>query len=196
MSAFLDRNGLARFLEKIKNLLSLKADRNLSNVAVSDFFSKLMETRVESIYTAESRDGIEYTVTIPGVSSLYAGLEIMIIPGRISATTIPTINVNSLGAKEIRQPLSINSVATAPSLIDTWLSPSCPIRLTYTGALWKTDFGRQSGSNIYGSVPIVSGGTGSTTAEGALTNLGAASVTYVDDRIANLVSRIEALENK
>lgn len=194
MSAFLDRNGLARFLAKIKGLLSLKADRNLSNVTVSDFFSKLMETRVESIYTAESSDGIAYTVTVPGVTKLYAGLEITVIPSRISASTIPTINVNGLGAKEIRQPLSINSVATAPSLISTWLSPNCPIRLTYTGALWKTDFGRQAGSNIYGSVPITSGGTGSTTAEGALANLGAASVTYVNEQIASLVSRLEALE--
>lgn len=195
MSAFLDRNGLARFLTKIKSLLSLKADRNLSNVETSDFFGKLMETRVESIYTAESSDGISYTVTVPGVTQLYAGLEIMIVPGRISASTIPTINVNGLGAKEIRQPLSINSVATAPALIPTWLSPSCPIRLTYNGALWKTDFGRQAGANIYGTVPIGSGGTGATTAEAALTNLGGASIEYVDAKIAELAARIKALES-
>lgn len=196
MSAFLDRNGLARFLAKIKDLLTAKADRDLSNIEASDFSSKLLETKAETIYTAESSDGIAYTVTIPGVTQLYAGLEITIKPGRISASTSPTLNVNELGAKGIRQPLSINNVATAPAVIATWLSPNCPIRLTYSGTQWKTEFGRPSGSNIYGSVPIASGGTGATTAEGALTNLGAASVTYVDEQIASLVSRISALENK
>lgn len=76
------------------------------------------------------------------------------------------------------------------------MTKSCPVILTYNGTVWKTDFVRPSESGLYGTVPLESGGTGATTTDGALTNLGAASKIYLDEKIALLEARIEVLENK
>lgn len=170
---------LGRFLDKL----------------IANFPKRVMESLPEMIYTASSADGVAYTVAVPGVTSLYSGLRIYVKFGRNSASTTPTLNVNSLGAKTIRQPLSINNTATAPGALPTWLSTSRPVMLTYNGSMWVTEFARPSATGLYGTAPITSGGTGATTAEAALTNLGAASKTYVDQQIASLLERIEALES-
>jgi len=196
MSHLIDLSGLSRFLSHVKTLISTKANKDLSDVTSTTFANKMVESQADKIYTAESSDGVAYTVTIPGITQLYAGLEITIKVSRLSASVTPSLNVNGLGAKGIRQPLSVNNVATAPGGLPTWLSPSSTIKLTYSGSLWKTDFVRTSASYMYGIVPIASGGTGADTAEEALTNLGAASVTYVDSQVASLLARIEALESK
>lgn len=157
----------------------------------SGFAKQVMESQPDMIYTAESSDGVSYAVTIPGVTSLYSGLRIYVKFGRASASMTPTLNVNALGAKTIRQPLSVNNTATAPGGSTTWLTNACPVVLTYTGSMWKTDFVRPSATNMYGTVPITSGGTGATTAEAARTNLGAASAAD----LAALIARVEALES-
>lgn len=170
---------LGRFLSKLKD--------NFAKIA--------MERQPDMICTAESSDGVNYTVTIPGVTSLYSGLRIYVKFGRASASMTPKLNVNSLGAKNIRQPLTMNNTATAPGSTTTWLTTACPVVLTYTGSMWKVDFIRPSATDLYGIVPIASGGTGATTAASALTNLGAASQEYVDAQIASILERIEALES-
>lgn len=163
--------------------------RFLNNL--KDAFAELfMESQPDMIYTAESSDGVNYTVTVPGVTSLYSGLRIMVKFSRNSASTAPKLNVNNLGAKNIRQALSTNNSATAPGGSNNWLTTSCPVELTYTGSMWKTDFVRPSASNMYGTVPVNCGGTGATTAEAARTALGVVSTTDFDA----LVARVEALE--
>ena len=171
-----------------------KLGRFLSNLK-SNFAQQLIESQPDTIYTATSTDGISYSVTVPGVTSLYSGLRITVKFSRNSASTTPTLNVNNLGVKNIRQSLSVNNSATAPGSLNTWLTTSCPIVLIYNGSLWKTEIVRPSASGLYGTTPIANGGTGATTAEQALENLGGASVTYVDSQIASLISRIEALES-
>ena len=166
--------GLGRFLTNLKN----------------GFAKLFMEKQPDMIYTAESSDGVNYTVTVPGVASLYAGLRIMVKFSMNSTTTAPKLNVNNLGAKNIRQALSTNNSATAPGGTNNWLTTACPVELTYTGSMWKTDFVRPSASNMYGTVPINCGGTGATTAEDALTALGAVSKADFDE----LVARVAALE--
>lgn len=166
---------LGRFLEKLK----------------ANFAKQAMESQQDMIYEATSSDGVNYSVTVPAVTALYAGLKIAVKFSRNSASTAPKLNVNNLGAKMIRQPLTVNNVATAPGSLVTWLSASCPVVLTYTGSMWKVDFQRTDATNLYGTVPIANGGTGATTADAALTNLGAASVAYVDEKIAELRALIE-----
>lgn len=168
---------------------SSKLGRFFTNLK-TNFAEIFMEKQPEMIYTAESSDGVNYTVTVPGVTSLYSGLRIMVKFGRNSASTTPKLNVNNLGAKNIRQALSTNNTATAPGGSNTWLTTACPVELTYTGSMWKTDFIRPSASNMYGTVPINCGGTGATTAEAARTALGAVSQADFDA----LVARVAALE--
>lgn len=156
------------------------------------FAELFMEKQPDLIYTAESSDGVTYTATVPGVTSLYAGLKVAIKFGMNSTSTTPKLNVNGLGAKNIRQPLSTNNTATAPGPNANWLTTACPVVLTYTGSMWKTDFQRPDANNLYGTAAIANGGTGATTAEAARANLGAASAADLEA----LIERVAALENR
>ena len=165
---------LARFLQNLKG-------------AFAELF---MERQPDLIYTATSDDGVTYTATVPGVTSLYAGLKVCVKFNKNSTNVLPKLNVNGLGAKAIRQPLSTNNAATAPGPSANWLTTSCPVVLTYTGSMWKTDFQRPDANNLYGTAAIANGGTGATTAEAARANLGAASAAD----LADLIERVKALE--
>ena len=118
---------LSRFLGKVKEYVDAKAGITGA-------------TRPEMIYTATSTDGVTYTATIPGITELYAGLKIYVKFSRASASTGPKLNLNNLGEKGIRQPLSSNGNSFAMGAINTWLNASCPMVLTYTGTVWKTDW--------------------------------------------------------
>ncbi len=176
---------LSRFLDKVKELISA----GLTN---AQFAKKAIEAQPDMIYAAYSDDGVAYTATIPGITSLYAGLKITVQLNKTSASTAPTLNVNGLGAKGIRQPLTTNSFSSTTGATATWLNKASPITLTYTGAQWKTDFVRSSAAYMYGTVPIESGGTDADNAADALANLGAASKVYVDEKIAELRALIES----
>ena len=120
--------------------------------------------------------GSAYTATVNGIKSLTAGVNFIMIPHVVSASTAPTLNVNGLGAKTIRQPLTTNTSATTTGTSATWLAVNKPVRVMYDGTYWKTvEIPRPSATGLYGTTPITSGGTGATTKEAACTNLGAVS---------------------
>lgn len=140
-------------------------------------------TRNEAIpiVSAPSADGIAYTCTVPGVTELHNGMILTIIPEVNSASTAVTLNVNGLGAKMLRLPLSFNNAAMSIPRLATYFTAGRPITIQYdanytTGGAWKT-LGKQrtSAQDLYGTVPIESGGTGAETAEDARENLGAAA---------------------
>lgn len=123
-----------------------------------------------------SGDGSAYTATVDGISALTAGMKVTIIPHVTSTTTSPTLNVNSLGAKSIRMPITYNSSATSVGSIASWIVKNIPITVEYDGSYWKTiSCPRPSAQYLYGTVPVSNGGTGATTATDALNNLNAAS---------------------
>jgi hypothetical protein len=179
---------LSRFLGKVKDYVDSKV--GISGATGAEFAQKSIESIPNTIYTATSDDGVTYTVTVPGVTELYAGLRIYVKFSRASSTTMPKINVNNLGEKGIRQPLGTNSVSTVAGYNNTWISAGCPIKLTYTGTLWKTEHQRTSAASMYGSVNIANGGTGANNAADALTNLGAVSRTEFESEISRLESLI------
>lgn len=126
---------------------------------------------------ATSDDGITYNVTVPGVTELYNGLIITIIPERVSASTAVKINVNNLGEKMLRLPLSFNNAAMSIPKMDTYFTQGRPITIQYdanytTGGAWKT-LGKQktSAQDLYGTVPIEGGGTDADNAADARKNL-------------------------
>lgn len=134
------------------------------------------------IVTANSTDGVTYTATVPYLTELYTGLEITIIPSITSTVTNPTLNVNGFGAKSIKLPLSTNTSATVAPNLTTFFSKSKAVKLMYDAegvpnGIWKTvDKQRTSASDLYGTVPIENGGTGSDNAEQGRKNLGAVSM--------------------
>lgn len=136
-------------------------------------------TDIIRVVTATTTDGAAYSATLDGVTELTNGMLVTIIPNMTSNTQTITLNINGLGAKMVRLPLSFNNAAMTMPRLETYFVEGRPITLQYdanyiTGGAWKT-FGKQraSAQDLYGTVPIESGGTGAETAEAARTNLGA-----------------------
>lgn len=170
---------LARFLEGVRGLIA-------AGMTAAQFAQKSIEAQPDLIYAASSTDGVAYTVNVPGVTALYPGLKITVLLNKTSTSTSPTLNLNGLGAKAIRQPLTTNSFSSTTPSSASWLNKEAPITLTYNGSLWRTDFFRPSATTLYGKVAIANGGTGADNAAAALANLGGASKDYVDQQIAAL----------
>lgn len=121
-----------------------------------------------------SGDGAAYTAAVDGMDTLTIGAKVTIIPHTVSTALAPTLNVNDLGAKAIRMPITYNTSASSNGVVESWLAPNKPITVQYNGAYWLTvDLPRPSAQYLYGVVPIENGGTGATTEADAITNLGA-----------------------
>lgn len=137
-----------------------------------------MENYVSTAIAAANRaiktegSGEAYTAVVPGITALETGVSFLLVPHVTSTTKTPTLNVNGLGAKNLRQPLTMNTGATTTAALDTWLTAGKPVRVTYDGTLWEIDIPRPSAASIYGTVDIEQGGTGASTAAEALANLG------------------------
>ena len=110
-----------------------------------------------------SGTGAAYTATVPGVTSLATGATFTMIPHVVSADTSPTLNVNNLGAKLIRQRLSNSTLSTAPGAVENWLAAGKPVEVMYDGQFWVVDFVRPNMASAYGVLPAVNGGVPSCT---------------------------------
>ena len=133
------------------------------------------------VVDAVSSDGASYTATVEDLEELYSGFEITIIPKTTSTTTAPTLNVNGLGAKPVRLSLSLNNSMLVQPENANYYAEGRPIKLMFdskyltTGAWRVVNKQRPSAEDLYGTVPIESGGTGATDAIEALKNLIAAN---------------------
>ena len=124
--------------------------------------------------TASSTNGIAYTATVNGIDSLYVGASFIMLPNRVSASQSVTLNVNNLGAKELRRRVSSGSSSTASGYANDWLAANKPVRVMYDGLYWIVDIIQPNASDLMGSVPITKGGTGATDGSTGLANLLAA----------------------
>lgn len=129
------------------------------------------------VVDALSSDGASYTATVEDLEELYNGLEITIIPNIASTTTAPTLNVNGLGAKPIRLSLSLNNSMLVQPGKNDYYAAGRPIKLMFdskylsSGAWRVANKQRPSAEDLYGTIPIESGGTGADNAIEALKNL-------------------------
>ena len=112
----------------------------------------------ERIAAAHSENGVAYTAELPGISNLYNGLEITIIPDKESTSTAITLNVNGLGEKYVRLPQSFNTAALAQPEEADYFAAGRPVKLMYDATYlnrgsWVVS-GKQSQSaqDLYGSV--------------------------------------------
>lgn len=133
------------------------------------------------VVNASSTDGVAYTATVDGVTSLYAGLTITIIPLRQSTNASISLNVNNLGAINVRVRTEKTTSALTTPASASWLSSGHPITVTYNGALWVADMQRQSMENVTDILPIANGGTGASDVAGALKALGLDKVSNTSD---------------
>lgn len=137
------------------------------------------------VVNAISSDGASYTATVEDLEELYNGLEITIIPNITSTTTAPTLNVNGLGAKPIRLPLSQNNSLTTQPANANYYAENRPIKVMFdpnwlSTGMWRvTSKQRPSAVDLYGTTPIENGGTGSDDGAEGLANLFAAGNTVL-----------------
>ena len=96
------------------------------------------------------------------------------IPNRVSASQSVTLNVNNLGAKDLRRRVSSGLSNIASGYINDWLAANKPVRVMYDGLYWIVDIIQPHASDLMGSVPIEKGGTGATDGSTGLANLLAA----------------------
>lgn len=177
---------VSRCITEIQGKLQGVAIRDLSNVNDADFRSKASAAGAGGIQIANatSSDGVAYAATMKGVTELTNGLTLTIIPDINSASQTITFNLNGLGAVPVRVPLSFNTAAMTMPKLDTFFVAGRPVTLQYdanyvAGGMWKTmDKQKTSAQDLYGTVPIASGGTGADTAAGALKNLGVVDLIY------------------
>lgn len=121
-------------------------------------------------------DGAAYTATVEGITALEAGLSFIMIPHTASTSQTATLNVNGLGAKQLRRPVSSNNATTVANTTTSWLYANKPVRVMYNGTYWiVTDMPRPHATDLYGTLPAASGGTGVTSIDELKTVLGISS---------------------
>lgn len=117
--------------------------------------------------------GSAYTATVPGITALVSGVSFIMVPHVVSASTTPTLNVNGLGAKNIKRRLSSISTSVQSGYSNTWLAKGAPFRVTYDGTQWIVEgLTKPATADLYGTLSVEKGGTGATSASDARTNLG------------------------
>ena len=150
-----------------------------------------MDINKNSVFAAASTNGTVYTVNeVPNLTSLYRGLELTILPSRSSASTSTTLNVNGLGAKQIRcRGTGTSGGSYNPKKTD-FITANKPTKVKYDGTYWLIDLVHVNAETLFGQVPISNGGTGASSASGARTALSVPSLAQFNA----LLARVEALE--
>ena len=191
---FLDKTGFTYFVSKLKTTLSGLAKTDLSNVDNSIFKSKADEAGAGGIpiVNITSTDGINYTATIDGVTALTVGMMIIAIPNKNSANVTTKLNVNSLGAKNIRQATSYNTTLGLQPEVAAWMVANKPVLLMYDGTYWKAQLTRTNANDMYGTVAVENGGIGKTSVTSGNFLVGAGTSAMEEKTPAEVLSAIGA----
>ena len=164
-------------------VLSWTNDKGLTNPSSVNIKGDKGESGKGFEVVTTSGSGSAYIAAVSNIESLTVGASFIMVPHTVSTRAQVTLNVNSLGAKIIRRGISINTATTVLSDDASWLAANKPILVTYNGTYWIANLPRPYATDIYGQVPIASGGTGANTADAARTNLEVYSKTEVDAAI-------------
>lgn len=126
-----------------------------------------------SIATTEGT-GEAYTVTIPNAGPITEGFTFIMIPHTDSTSISLSLTVNGIRGSLVRTDNRQGGYYTASH--EAWLQANHAYLVTRGGAggtMWLVNNSKINPDDIIGTVAIEHGGTGATTATGALANLGA-----------------------
>lgn len=144
---------------KAYNLDNMSVNGHSHTIAnITNLQSTLDSKQPKQNPVTTSGTGAAYVASVPGVTSLSTGATFVMIPHATSTSTSPTLNVNGLGAKPIRQRLSNSTLSTAPGATANWLAAGKPVDIMYDGQFWVVDFVRPNMTSAYGVLPAANGG--------------------------------------
>lgn len=147
------------------------ADGKIYLTEKTDFDSHVEGGNHPYIVTTEGT-GEAYTATVEGVTELKAGILLVVVPHVVSASISATLDVNGLGAKQIRQVTSYASAAAVQPKSKGFLGKGKPVLLMYNGTYWLMATARANMLDAYGKLAIENGGTGADNLADAQANLG------------------------
>lgn len=150
------------------------------------------EDNIVSKAIITSGTGEAYTATVPGIDSLVSGVSFVMVPHITSTSKTPTLNVNGLGAKNLRRRISNSTMTTTFARYENWLAVNRPVRVFYDGTFWIADFTVPNALDLYGTVEIEHGGTGGNTVAKARANLDVYSKAEVDNLIAQAIANLSS----
>lgn len=94
--------------------------------------------------------GAAYAATVDGITALTIGAKFTMVPHTVSTTTAPTLNVNGLGAKNIRMRLTSSTTATIQLTSASFLTANKPVNVIYDGSYWVIDdFAQPDVNSLY-----------------------------------------------
>lgn len=148
--------------EAAKALTNAKAytDQKVAAIPTPDVSGQVKEgQKLDTPVAATSSDGVAYVATVPGIDALTAGYSFIMVPNTISTSISTTLNVNNLGAKNLRiRSTGYTSTTVSPSAAN-WLGNGKPVRVTYDGTWWVADVVADPGPDFTYSTTDLTAGT-------------------------------------
>lgn len=193
-----NHNSLYYQKSSIDTKLSAKADASALTSHTDDSGIHMTSAEKANLVSASAQaqivtttgTGAAYVATVEGITSLTAGISFIMIPHVTPTQVNPTLNVNGLGAKNLRMKLSSGAVATTTLSAVNVIYANKPVRVMYDGTQWVIDIVRPNVTNLYGTVAVNQGGTGATTAADARANLDVYSKAEVEALIAQAIANL------
>lgn len=152
--ADIEKSGFLKYKDKSGNVYKMFPKTKSENV---DGLNNLIDEAqiVDRSVSATSTDGKAYAATVPGITALTAGLSFIMIPNMVSTDVTCTLNVNGLGAKNLRiRGTGYTATTVSPSAAN-WLASGKPARVTYDGAFWIVEITAPSESSSSSDVLVV-----------------------------------------
>lgn len=148
----IEKSGLLKYKDKSGNLYLMLPITSVDNV---NGLEELVETAkiLANSVPATSTDGIAYSATVSGITALTAGQSFIMVPNKQSTSKSTTLNVNGLGAKNLRVRVSGYTATTSSPVTTNWMAAGKPVRVTYDGMWWVAEIVIPSAQQMYGSVP-------------------------------------------
>lgn len=161
--------------EEFYNVEDQNGNMDIIDAELKKNADSIAKVKSASAVVTTTGTGAAYLAAVDGITELSVGLTLTVIPHTASTSTAPTLNLNSLGAKTIKQKLSGTTGGVTVGNSAGWITADKPLTVRYDGTQWVADLTRQNAAELSGTVPISHGGTGSTTAQGAREQLGVES---------------------
>lgn len=139
-------------LTKLYSETGANTDGTMTQHSITSALSDKVDTANGQYAVTTGGNGTAYTATVPGITTLTTGASFIMIPHVVSTTTTPTLDVNGLGAKNIKRRLTSIATSSQSGYTASWLGAGLPFRVVYDGAQWIVEgHDKPVGADLYGA---------------------------------------------